>query len=153
MKDYIVAFDVSKARSKPALKADFDSLLDAENYIVDHLRFEGWGKDEIIVCKRQSRNQWWSWDEGWEALKCGAVVVAKAVHALALEEAQKLVNESRKLEVDDSEEPTHDVNWTLRHSRARLLKLHAQVVLEQAEIRLLEVVLEAHGNVEWPIID
>ncbi len=154
MKDYIVAFEISKVRDIPKVLGDFDTKQQAEDWMV---RDGDAQPGEVVTLKRQSRNQWWSWDfatgQGWEPLFCGDVEVAKAVYALALKDAQNLVNESRKLEVDDPDVPTHDVNWTLRHSRARLLKAKSQMVLELAEIRLLGVVLEAHGNVEWPIVD
>lgn len=130
---------------------DFDTINEAEDYMLstETPRHE----HENVVLKRQSRNQWWYWDQGWQPMEVQEVRLARKAHARELEEAQFLVTAAVALEQDAPSAPTHDVNWSRHHAQARMFRAQALVRIEQAEIRLLDVVLEAHGNVEWPMVD
>ena len=155
MKNFIIALQVSNVRDQAKIVGDFDTIEQAENYMLETAI--GRHGLETVVLKRQDCNQWWLWDretgQGWQPMEIVVVRLAKERKARELEEAQVLMRAARVLEDDHPKESTHDAAWALRHAQARLFRAQAQNRIEQAEVHLLNTVLEAHGNVEWPMVE
>ena len=157
MKNFIIALEVSETRSKGAIHADFDSMEEAEDYMLgiggDVLLHEK--KEKTIVLKRQDHNLWWHWDrneptQGWIAFEIPEVVLARKQKACRLKCAQDLIDQAVRKEQVDPDEPTACVEAHLTIAYATELRAIATMVIARAERAFLEVILEAHGNIDWP---
>ena len=152
MKEYIVAKEVSAMRSQAKVIADFDTLLEAEHFMIGSFI----NPLETVVCKRQSRNVWWEWDfdhgTGWELMEIAEVVEAKAVKERNYKAAQEHISRAVSAETPILGAPTNDVEAALRAAKATEHRAQAAFIIATADRLLLEVVLENHGNVEWPMV-
>ena len=154
MKNWIIALEVSEIRSKSAIIADFGSMNEAEDYMlngpanVEHA-------SELVLLKRQDRNQWWYWDwslptQGWVAFEIPEVVKARQEKDAQLKHAQNLIKQACRKEQVDPDEPTACVEAHLTAAYATELRAIATMIIAKAERAFLEAILEAHGNIDWP---
>lgn len=156
MKNYIVTLTTPHPLIAN-VKADFDTLEQAEDYVLSHLRFEGWGDGKLIQLKRQDRNQWWTWDQetdqGWLPVENEAVKKSRERLLTAVAtKVQGHINGAAEYE-KPTDEPTGCVESALRKTLADYHRAKAAFLFAEAERDHLLVVLEAHGNIEWPMVD
>jgi len=149
MHNYIIALGVSPVRSKVKVAGDFESIEAAENFMVEG----NVGVTEIVTLKRQDRNQWWAWGpQGWEPIVNEDVEKASETQEMSNKVAQQLITSATIIEADMRNRPTGNVEHALQRAHAIEYRANAALIIANAHRVFLEVVLEAHGNVEWPMI-
>jgi len=150
MKEYIVVFEVSEVRKYGAVIIDdFDTLEEAGVFIEGYDKGEG----EIIVCKCQSRNQWWTWDglQGWRYRESPEIIKAKAKADGQRFKAQAHITAASRIGKLAEDMPNGTVEYGLKMAEVSIHQAKAALGLAKAEYALLQAYLETHGNIEWPI--
>jgi len=106
------------------------------------------------LLREQVHNRWWRWENGtWEPMEIEEVRLAKHEYDQRMAKAQKLIDAAVKFETIDPALPTNDVKAELVRTYALRHRAHAMLCIHNAKETLLKAVLEAHGNIDWPMVE
>jgi len=162
MKDYIVILEASELTDKVQIVTVFDTFEEAENQMTalvesKFFTYADASHPATVKLKQQNHNLWWTWDketgQGWLPVENEAVrksrerletVVAKNVRF-------HICIAAKYEEPYPPDHPAGRVDKEIRNAYAKIHRAKATLLSAEAELAHFRVVLEAHGNVEWPL--